>query len=295
MSSDDAQPEPTPLAGQDWTQREVGEVVTDYFAMLLAELYGRPYSKTQHRETLLRRLSNRSHGSVERKHQNISAVLIERGLPYIDGYKPLSNYQRLLANTVDDYLINKPEWCSALMAAPKLLPEDVEVDLERLGGLPLKEDPPDRNPPAVRPAVLQLNGIAPDIAALQTSNTSLQSLGIRFALAIERDRLVSAGRPELAENVVRVSKPGRRSPGYDVRSFSADTGAELALAVKTTALGKYFPFVVTAPEVSYSRIHSDSYSLFRVFSCGTRTRYFTVDGDLSQTFVLDPTEYVASR
>lgn len=290
MSSNDAQSEDSPVAGQNWTEREVREVATDYFAMLLAELYGQPYSKTEHRGSLLRRLPNRSPGSIERKHQNISAVLIERGLPYIDGYKPLSNYQGLLANVIDDYLVNKPEWCRALMAAPKLLPEDVEIDLDRLGGLSFGEDPPKRTRPAVRPAALRLNGIAPDIAALQASNTPLQSLGIRFAVAMERQRLVNAGQPELAENVVRISKPGHRSPGYDVRSFNEDTGAELALAVKTTALGKYFPFIVTTPEVSFSQNHSETYSLFCVFSCGSRTRYYTLAGDLYQSFTLEPTE-----
>ena len=31
------------------------------------------------------RLNNRSHGSVELKYQNISAVLIEMGMPYVSG------------------------------------------------------------------------------------------------------------------------------------------------------------------------------------------------------------------
>ena len=45
-------------------------------------------------------LQGRSDPSIERKHQNISAVLLEMGLPFIDGYKPLRNYQRPLLPAV---------------------------------------------------------------------------------------------------------------------------------------------------------------------------------------------------
>ena len=77
-----------------WSEREVELIVADYFDMLAAEVSGRRYSKTEHRQLLIRRLRDRSESSIERKHQNISAVLVEMGVPYIDGYKPLRNYQR---------------------------------------------------------------------------------------------------------------------------------------------------------------------------------------------------------
>ncbi len=49
-------------------------------------------------------LDNRSEGSVEFKHQNISAVLIELGQPYIKGYLPRFNYQQILKEAIIDYL-----------------------------------------------------------------------------------------------------------------------------------------------------------------------------------------------
>jgi hypothetical protein len=49
-------------------------------------------------------LAGRTRGSVERKHQNISSVLIDLGYPSIDGYKPLANYQELLARVVQERL-----------------------------------------------------------------------------------------------------------------------------------------------------------------------------------------------
>ena len=59
------------------------------------------YSKTEHRMMLRQRLDGRSDSAVEMKHRNISAVLDERGLRYISGYKPAHNYQRELAEEVD--------------------------------------------------------------------------------------------------------------------------------------------------------------------------------------------------
>jgi len=93
-----------------WSDSEVEAAVADYFRMLQLELIGSKYNKTQHRRALMEQLDNRSDGSVELKHQNISAVLIEMGIPYIDGYKPRFNYQRsLLPAAVADYLKSNPE------------------------------------------------------------------------------------------------------------------------------------------------------------------------------------------
>jgi len=75
----------------NWSESEVEAAVADYFDMLRSELTGQKYNKTAHRRALMEQLNNRSDGSVELKHQNISAVLIEMGIPYIDGYKPRSS------------------------------------------------------------------------------------------------------------------------------------------------------------------------------------------------------------
>ena len=87
-----------------WSTEEVEAAVADYFVMLGMELRGQPYNKAEHNRQLLQLLRNRPRGSVERKHQNISAILIELGYPYIDGYKPLGNYQQLLRSVVEQRL-----------------------------------------------------------------------------------------------------------------------------------------------------------------------------------------------
>ncbi len=63
------------MSSQAWTDAENDLIVAVYFAMLADDVVGHPYSKAEHRRRLLPRLDNRSEGSVEFKHQNISAVL----------------------------------------------------------------------------------------------------------------------------------------------------------------------------------------------------------------------------
>src|SRR5688500_17890644 len=97
-----------PTVAQGWSQHEVDVTVADHFEMLRAELLGVPYSKTDHRRRLVPQLEGRSEPSLEFKHCNISAVLIDLHLPYIDGYKPRANYQRLLRDGVEAYLLAHP-------------------------------------------------------------------------------------------------------------------------------------------------------------------------------------------
>ena len=93
----------------DWTLQEVAAIVSDYFDMLKKELSSQNYVKAEHRRNVAKLLNERSEGSIEFKHQNISAVLIEMGLPYTSGYKPRGNYQQLLKEEVENYLSVHPE------------------------------------------------------------------------------------------------------------------------------------------------------------------------------------------
>ena len=95
--------ESRPAPQDGWSRLELDLIVDDYFSMLQAELAGHPYSKTEHRLRLRERIS-RSAGAIERKHQNISAVLRELALPWIRGYKPLRNFQRAILDAVHPHL-----------------------------------------------------------------------------------------------------------------------------------------------------------------------------------------------
>jgi len=92
-----------PKHGTVWTTEELDVIVADYFEMLGHELAGRVYVKSRHSAALMA-LLGRSHRSVEFKHQNISAVLDELGLPWIPGYIPKPNYQNAIFDAIDRYL-----------------------------------------------------------------------------------------------------------------------------------------------------------------------------------------------
>ena len=123
----------------NWSTSEVAAAVEAYFKMLRLELPGFKYNKTKHRHALREKLKNRSEGSIELKHQNISAVLIEMGIQCIDGYKPRFNYQRsLLPDAVTNYLKANPE-IQALFEADSLATPTVPTVEDFLAAL---EEPP---------------------------------------------------------------------------------------------------------------------------------------------------------
>src|SRR5262245_1175796 len=110
-------------ARQDWTEWEVGLIVADYFAMLERELFGKPFSKAEHRRALTPQLGGRSDPSIEFKHANTSAVLTGLGLPYVQGYKPRGNYQALLAQEIEAFLDRDPAYLERLADAPAANPD----------------------------------------------------------------------------------------------------------------------------------------------------------------------------
>src|ERR1700685_3485403 len=93
--------------GTNWQDDELDAIVADYFAMLAADLSGQPYVKSRHSAALMAQIG-RTHRSVEFKHQNISAVLDELGMPWIPGYKPKRNYQNAIFDAIDRYLTRNP-------------------------------------------------------------------------------------------------------------------------------------------------------------------------------------------
>jgi hypothetical protein len=76
--------------GTNWQDDELDAIVADYFVMLAEDLSGQPYVKSRHSAALIAQIG-RTHRSVEFKHQNISAVMDELGMPWIPGDRPLSN------------------------------------------------------------------------------------------------------------------------------------------------------------------------------------------------------------
>src|SRR5713101_1028440 len=112
--------------GTHWQNDELDAIVADYFAMLEADLSGRPYVKSRHSAALMARIG-RTHRSVEFKHQNISAVLDELGMPWIPGYKPKRNYQNAIFGAIDRYLTMHPSILEPRPTSPVMLPLSAEI------------------------------------------------------------------------------------------------------------------------------------------------------------------------
>src|SRR5438034_4328834 len=112
--------------GTNWQDDELDAIVADYFAMLSSDLSGRPYVKSRHSAALMARIG-RTHRSVEFKHQNISAVLDELGMPWIPGYKPKRNYQNAIFDAIDRYLTHHPAILDLVPAAPEAIPLIAEI------------------------------------------------------------------------------------------------------------------------------------------------------------------------
>src|SRR5260370_37429652 len=93
--------------GRNWTNQELDLIVSDYFLMLSDEAAGIPFNKAQHNR-LLRSKIDRSEGSIEFKHQNISAALQQLGIPRIRWYLPAANDQQPINSSTDRYLSQDP-------------------------------------------------------------------------------------------------------------------------------------------------------------------------------------------
>jgi hypothetical protein len=111
---------------------------------------------------------------------------------------------------------------------------------------------------------------------------------------IERQRLRVAERDDLAAKVEWVAQTCGDGMGFDVLSFDSSDDSEQFIEVKTTGLGKHFPFYVTANEVRCSEDRPDQFRLYRVFDFGRNPRVYVVAGVLSHACRLEPDEYRAS-
>ncbi|HEX7340197.1 MAG TPA: hypothetical protein VF271_09735 [Rhodanobacteraceae bacterium] len=171
------------MPNEAWTIEEVALIVADYRRMALMEFIGQPYNKAEHNRQLQQHIQ-RAHGSIERKHQNISAVLRDAGCFYISGYKPLGNYQHLLAEEVTKQLLSDPEFdrC-ALQAAqtPWQTPARTSFDNFRVGP-PLPSPQHIADGPAFVP-------IKRDYLEREAHNRQLGEAGETLVVDFERFRL----------------------------------------------------------------------------------------------------------
>lgn len=277
----------------DWTRQEVEAVIADYLDMLCLELTGQSYNKAEHNRRL-QTLTGRTHGSIERKHQNISAILIELGFPYIEGYKPLGNYQDLLRETLNERLSS-----SDSKALIKTVSENVIAPVEAAPTIPNLSDlcvppPESSDKPPTRiyektkgPMLHKRNYLE-----LEARNQSLGNAGEELILRYEHERLWKLGQHRLADRIEHVSRTKGDGLGYDIVSFE-ESGKERFIEVKTTRYGALTPFFASVNEVEVSESQKDFYHLYRLFNFSKEPQFFNLPGALRNTCQLSPINFIA--
>jgi hypothetical protein len=281
----------TGATGAAWTRREVELVVSVYLHMLRMQLMGQTPNKAEHNRQLQSMLPARSKASIEYKHCNISAVLVELGVPPLIGYKPLFNYQQLLIPVVSEAIAKDSRLDEAALRQVETPAEAPLLDSferfvvtppegQRLSTYDRTEQVRDR------PLVVR------DYLQREARNRSLGAAGEDLVMKYEAQRLHAAGSRALADRIEHVSRTKGDGAGYDILSFEKD-GRERFIEVKTTAYIAETPFYVSRNELSFSTEQEAQFHLYRLFEFRKRARMFMLAGALDANCRLDPVSYRA--
>lgn len=227
------------------------------------------------------------------KHQNISAILIEEGFPYIDGYKPRVNYQNRLRVAVVAQLADSTNLIDTATVA---VSADVGYAPSTGDWRDILVTPPVRE----RRNTYERVAPAPVVSRLginylerEARNASLGTAGDEFVLSLEHRRPWEAGARRLAARIEHVAKTQGDGLGYDIASFEPD-GRQRLIEVKTTSFGALIPFFVSRREVMISEERSEHFRLYRLFKFRKTPKLFVLPGSLRLRCQLDPVQYQAS-
>ena len=275
------------MSSEPWTNEENDLIVADYFAMLGDDVSGRPYSKAEHRRALLPLLNGRSQGSIEFKHQNISAVLKGLGEDWLPGYEPAFNFQMSLVDAVARWLAINPAWLGRL--------PDSHPTTGFRESAPIWSGPPptlsNQPPPQELEQMLHIARKF-DVAGRDERNRALGRAGEERVLAHERASLRSAGRNDLARQVRWVSEEDGDGAGYDIASFAPDGQVRL-IEVKTTNGWERTPFYITRNELAVADERRSEWCLFRLWNFSREPKAFELYPPLEAHVTLTATAFVA--
>jgi hypothetical protein len=271
---------------EDWTRAEVEIIVAEYFEMLQKEQAGIPYSKTETRQRILPLLKNRSNGSVEFKNRNISAVLARMGQPYIRGYLPAYNYQKvLLEDVVLAHLRQKPDIENTFKRFAEAAPTPHELVFETT-----EEKMPAKKIVMQEPELIYRSPVRLNYIELEQANRVIGSTGESIALAYEKWRLIQAGKENLADKIEWISQTQGDGLGFDILSRNTN-GTDRYIEVKSTKLTKEAPFYFSALEHDFSRRNRSNFFLYRVFNLKAEPKLFIANGAYDNFCNASPTHF----
>lgn len=272
-----------------WSPSEIQEIVKDYFEMLAMEVRQIPFRKSEHRKRLKPRLHNRSDGSIEFKHQNISAILIKYGRPYLIGYKPRGNYQKSLEIAVLDYL----EQDTAIELIFNVFADEAAPGAAKpVDFTKWIEDFPTTMGRVEEPAVEYRRKLSQvNYLKKEQENQRLGYLGEELVLEYEKWRLLHHGKDKLADQVEWISRDFGDGAGFDILSRNLN-GTDRYIEVKTTKLGKFIPIYFTANELKFSQEKEKDFFLYRVFEFSKAPKLFNSNGRLDALCRIEPINYI---
>ena len=270
---------------EPWTDAEDEAIVRDYFEMLQLEQRGERYNKAAHRRRLAESVERGDH-AMQYKSRNISAILVELGMPFIQGYKPLRRYQAALATAVDAHLQQAGHLHGFLVGEDRPDPSSSESDEFPLTAEQIRiEDPPDPAEVSTDERMRRVVRIH-DPAMRDARNRRLGTAGERLVLRHERHRLRAASLDHFAERVRWIAREEGDGAGFDILSFDSD-GRERWLEVKTTTGPSTTPFFLTENEHRVSEENKDRYRLVRLYDFRTAPSAYCLRPPLRDHLRLD--------
>lgn len=276
------------MSNPSWSDDENNLIVANYFAMLAEDVAGRRYSKANYRRALLPLLSDRSEGSVEFKHQNISAVLKALGEDWIPGYKPAFNFQMSLVDAVARWLALNAGWISRVPSARR------SGSVREPGRLWIGPAPTLSNQPPPDELEQMLHVAHKfDVAARDARNRALGRAGEECVLMHERATLEAGGYANLARKVRWVSEEDGDGAGYDIESYALD-GRRRLIEVKTTNGWDRTPFHLTRNELAVAEQRRAEWCLFRLWNFSREPKAFELYPPLDAHVSLTATTFQAS-
>ncbi|KQR67486.1 DUF3883 domain-containing protein [Pedobacter sp. Leaf176] len=271
---------------QDWSDAEVKLIVADYFSMLIDELTGKVLNKSFHRKALFPLLNNRTASSIEFKHQNISAVLVEMNIPFIRGYLPRDQFQRSkLIPAVRGYLKLNPNvqlLFGEFANDSSFVNKGVKFENWLVTAPEIKKDIR-----IVRPAQ---NPVKINYLEREQNNRLLGMQGEELAIQFEKNLLIKSGKEALAEKIEWVSKEQGDGLGFDILSRNLN-GTDKYIEVKTTKLSKEAPFFFTSNEFNFSIKNEGNFHLYRIFDFNINPKMFQLKGRYDAFCRIEPVGY----
>jgi len=236
--------------------------------------------------------------------------------PYPDLRKTYKNGSHPYDVDISFDFLSDPVQCDVLISLSKLnsiskerglwhsqfsgkeIPADVAQELENLWAKKIASPPKMHvteelllvGPPSRRNDHKPEPGPRFGIARQDQDNKMLGNAGELAVPQYEKNRLMKAGRKDLADMIVLVANTEGDSAGYDIRSYEED-GTEIHIEVKTTNGGINTPFFISRNELEYAKANSSRYRLYRVYGYSKAKKVFILRYPLEDRAQVEPHIY----